>query len=428
MSTTPKTPQLEISEDFKKQLDTIVNSDDIRAAMVAEAQRQGFGGEKLVYDSDGRLIGTRDLAAEDAKAAEAKAAEEKAAADKVAAEKAVADAEAAKKAAAAPQIYERDIVVAGETIHVTAKSAEDLSDAIINAYELAARIQAQHDEDEGVPVPTAEEIAAQKVADEKRAAELAELDIQFKQGTISAKDYLEKSGALEEVFEQQLAAQGLSVEDIRAAVEERKVQTEISGWQEAGQKFLANSDWPGGENNEARLKFVLANMNLEPGMSIDEKVAAYQQAYASLREQKLLEPFTLKNLTPQQRDVFLADHPDYYTQHPEDKPTETVDPAAKAAADAAAKAAEQKAAADAAAAEAAKKLPRTSSSVFGASSGTSDNDQKTPAAGNDKVDLKALGLKDDASPQEIVEAWKRQVLTGGQNPNDVFMEGFRGRR
>lgn len=76
-----------------------------------------------------------------------------------------------------------------------------------------------------------------------------------------------------------------------------------------------------------------------------------------------------------------------------------------------------------AAAEAAKS-PRTSSSMFGASSGVSAASVESRAETKARSDAAVAAALKDATPQEILAAWKQAQLRGGGDPNQAFIEAF----
>jgi hypothetical protein len=89
------------------------------------------------------------------------------------------------------------------------------------------------------------------------------------------------------------------------------------------------------------------------------------------------------------------------------------------------KALTDQAAANAAAVEAAKS-PRNSSSMFGASSGVSGSGTGAGSTESKvRSDAAATAALKDASPAEIMAAWKEAQMAGGKDANEVFMNAFR---
>lgn len=403
--------ELQVTDEFKKSLEAALDPESIRAAVLAEAEKQGY---KMTTDSFGRPV--IDAEATE-KAAADKAAADKAAADKAAADaaaKAAADAAAKAAAAAANKTVSRTENIGGKDITFSGASEAEVSQQILAAYRTAYALK----EEPKTQTPTPEEIAAKKVEEDQRAAALAELDLKFKRGEISVKEYMEKSGAMDSALEDYLAKQGLSTEQIKEAVESRQVEDEVKTWNDAAARFIAETDWPGGAQNEKILQMYLSKLDIPEGA---DKVQVLKDAYVQLKP--VLHAFSLNNLSAQEREVFLKEHPAYLTEHPEYQQQATQTPEQKAAADAAAKAtadAAAKAAADAA------RAPRTSSSLFGASSGVAEHvgGDNTKNGQQNVVDFKALGLSDDATPQEIMAAWQAYAMRNGQNPDTLLIQGF----
>jgi hypothetical protein len=101
----------------------------------------------------------------------------------------------------------------------------------------------------------------------EQAANLANLELKFKRGEISASDYLMQSGALEEY-----------VEKVQSRAETEIVQS----WAQATEAFKSGpgADWPGGERNKEILGFKLAELGLTDAT---DKVAALTQAFNAMR-------------------------------------------------------------------------------------------------------------------------------------------------
>lgn len=121
--------------------------------------------------------------------------------------------------------------------HGAAPARDPNTGKFINAQMLPRRDSQEADR------PTPEE--------QQQIAAQVEWDLKFKRGEISAKEYLEKSGA----FDQMLAERGI---DTKAQQEENQaIEREVSN-------FLENSDWPGGEENQQTMGEILLENNLQP--------------------------------------------------------------------------------------------------------------------------------------------------------------------
>lgn len=375
---------LMVTSDLAKAVQEALNPEAIKAAILAEAQNQS-----LVRNADGGFIA--DPAKE---AAEKAAAEAKAAADKAAAE--IAASEAIAKKGNEPSAFSCTENIAGKVFTFEADSQAELNEMVANAYRVAYAVKSD-------PEPVQQEVVEPVVDPAKEAAAQAELELQFKNGQISAKDYLEKSGAIA-VY---LAEQGVPVQELKESVETNRENNFRQSWAEATEVFLnsnAGADWPGGERNKNLIGMKLASMGL---VDAEDKVAALATAYAAMKAEGML--FTEQQAT-------------------------TDDAAAqKAVADTAAAKVQADAAASAQANPALPRIAqppvqpvppaRTSSSLFGASSGTSSNDIKDTSKAAPQITVPA-----DATPEQILEAWKAGLAQQNIHPDAAFKEAFMGKR
>jgi hypothetical protein len=381
--------ELTVTPELKAIIEAATDPEVIRNAIVAEAEKQAAA---AVVDE--------------------KAAADKAVADKAAADKAAAD-------AAAAQTFESVETIGGKEFTFTASSQAELDHMIANAYKVAYAVHPTERVIEQVVDP----VVAEKAAADKAAAEAAaktELELKFKRGEITASDYIEQSGALAQYLEKQ----GVPLADLKKAVEANKGNDYEKSWQEASAEFVktsAGADWPGGEKNLEILGLKIVALGLSEAK---DKVAALAQAYADMKRTGMIFPTSTETtLTPEQQaaakaaaDKAIADKA-------------AADAAAAAAGtDAATRAAQAAAAASAEAqrAAAAARVQSTSSSMFGASSGVGAGASAGAAAPASPA-AKTI-IPDNATPAEILQAWKEAQLAAGKNPNEVFMDQFRGSR
>lgn len=364
MSDTVVLNSVEVNDELKKAIEEAIDPADVRALILANAAKQ-----------------TEDKAVETATA-------EKAAADKAA--------EVAANAVVEPPaatVFTRTETIGGKEFIFEASSELELERYVNNALRVAYSVQAP--EPAAVVVDPAVAAAEAQKAVEDKASALADLELKWKRGEISAADYIEQSGAVDAYLEKK----GVSISELKATVEQNRNASYAQDWETATETFKkspAGLDWPGGERNKTQLGLQLVALGLTEA---EDKVAAMAQAYAEMKK---------LNIIFENEDAV--------------KP----DPAAEAAAAqavAAATAAREAAAAATAATVAAaaavqKKAAPTSSSLFGQSSGSGGATPTTPAA--DKVDVPA-----DASPTEIMDAWKKAQVAAGKNPDSAFMERFR---
>jgi len=379
MSETPATTPVVLNPEITKAIQDATNPADIRAAIIAEAAK--------------RRDAAADTAAADAAAA-AKTAEDAA--------KVAADAEAAKVAAAAAPAAEgfiRTETIGGKELTFSAGSELELERMVNNAFKVAYALQ---DPGASAPDPAREAAAAAAAAQAEvdRAAAKADLELKFKRGDISAQDYIEQSGAIKDYLEKQ----GIPLDELRESVEKNRSRGFEQSWEEATQEFLkgpGSQDWPGGEANREIIGMKIAALGL---VDAEDKVAALAQAWASM---KSTGAYVRTEAAAAAAPAAAADA------------AKTAADAAKAAADAAAATTAAATAAVAAAAATPARTAPTSSSLFGASSGPGGAGTAERAAAASKVEIPK-----DASPQEILEAWKQEQIKKGIDPNAAFRETF----
>jgi hypothetical protein len=364
-----------VTEDLAKAVAGAIDPADVRAAILAEATKQ------------------TNARAEAQAAADAQAAAEKAAADA-----------AAKAAAAVPQSFTCTENIGGKELTFEAESQGELDRMVANAYRVAFAVKSPEvaTAEPVVDVLKQEADAAAKAAAD--AAAKAELELKFRRGEIPVDEYLTQSGAINRFLEKE----GVSIDALKATVSQNQNTQFEKSWAEATEEFLhsaAGADWPGGDKNRELIGMKLASMNL---IDAKDKVGALAAAYADMKKSGM---------------VFTNDGSAQVTAGDSAAKVAAEAAAAKAAADAVT----AKAAADAVAAkavvDAAKLTPKTSSSFFGASSGVGAALTTAATASPNKVEVPK-----DATPEEILEAWKAAQLANGKNPNDAFNETFANRR
>jgi len=365
-------PEVTMTPELAKAIQDAVSGPEVRALILAAAEKQ--------------LDTSTQLAADQAAA-------EKAAADKIVTDKAAAD------AAAAAQGVSRVVEIGGKSFTFEGASEAEVDRLELNALKIAYAVR-EPEAAHAVVDPAIAAAEAQKAAEAEVLAKV-ELERKFKLGEISASEYIQQSGALKSYLE----SEGISLEALREKTEESRDNKFEQSWAQAGAAFQhspAGLDWPGGTKNQELLGLKIAALGLTDA---PDKVAALAQAYAELKRTGLYFPNG-------DGDVVV----------PAPKAADAAVAAAQAAADAAAKAAADPTviAAAAARAAAAAKVQSMSSSIFGASSGTSGAPVLSPAV----VDAKKI-VPADASPAEIMQAWKDAQIANGINPNDAFLSSHR---
>ena len=122
------------------------------------------------------------------------------------------------------------------------------------------------------------------VAEAQRISNSAELELQWKRGTITGAEYLERSGAIEA----HLAAQGIDVEVLKEqSAEKAAAAIYQQSWADATQNFLrppAGADWPGGEANKERLGKIIEQLGQgNPDIEKENKVEVLANAWSIMK-------------------------------------------------------------------------------------------------------------------------------------------------
>lgn len=168
-----------------------------------------------------------------------------------------------------PKTFEKTVHLAGKDMTFHGSSEIEVERMIAAAAEVALAVRGDSDAE------TAEERAERERMERHAGANQAELEMQFRNGQITAAEYLDKSGAVDDV----LAARGISTDKLFE-----------QSWADATQEFLnseVGADWPGGERNKTLVGNILAQLGL---VNSTDKVAALQQAYDYMKQNDLLFP------------------------------------------------------------------------------------------------------------------------------------------
>ena len=287
-----------------------------------------------------------------------------------------------------PLTFSRVEVIGGREFTFEGASEAELDHAVLNAYKIAFAVQPT----EATPVvPVVDPaIAAQAAADE--AAAKIELELRFKRGEITAADYIEQSGAMSEY----LAKQGVPVESLKAVIEQNEATKDEQSWAAATEEFRngsAGSDWPGGNKNLQLLGRELVTLNL---VDAKDKVAALAQAFQSMKSSGIVFPY-----------------------EPPADAAAVVTPAAVVAA-----VATPVVPAAVVAPVVPVRVAATSSSLFGQSSGVSGGAAAPATPTKTDAEKAAADLAANASPQEIMAAWKAQQIASGKHPDAALYETY----
>lgn len=350
MSTSPAPLNVEMNEELVKAIQASLDPEQLKSSIVAEAQKQF---------------------------AESEAAK--------AAHKAEQDAAAARLAEAAkvlptPTTLEHTENIAGKDFIFTG-TQDEINAQVAAAYRVAFAVQPTH----AAPVEPPPDPAALAAAAEAEAAAKIALQEQFRNGTISAEEYLEKSGAIDGYLEKK----GLSVATLQATVE----HSQIDPWVYATDQFLqgVGKDWPGGDKNREILGLRIQSLGL---VDSDDKVAAMAQAWNDMKRDKMY--------FPAGHPLAAAAAPDAPVADPAPAPVvPTLTPVVPAPV------------------VPAPARTATSSSLFDRSSGVTDF-----IAQPDKTIAPTFVVPDNATPQQIMDAWTKFQIANGQNANDAFVRQY----
>lgn len=111
--------------------------------------------------------------------------------------------------------------------------------------------------------------------DQAHVAHLAELELKFKRGEISAKDYIQQSGAVSEYLEQA----GVPLDELRASVAEKQNDAFQNSWVSATERFIENHpEWPGTDTNRDILGTIVTEQNWLDEDPLEALEAAYKHA------------------------------------------------------------------------------------------------------------------------------------------------------
>lgn len=172
---------------------------------------------------------------------------------------------AADAAVKQPQQFEKTEVIGGQEFHFSEGSEVALERAISNAYRVAEAVK----NEPLTHVKTQAEI-------EQEICDRAELELKFKRGEISAKDYIQQSGAIDEV----LAESGFDVQAAASAQFE-------TNWSEAVDIFFQTPEgqtWKGGAKNLSLANSLIISHGW---VDADDKVAALRAVAKEMREKGL---------------------------------------------------------------------------------------------------------------------------------------------
>ena len=265
------------------------------------------------------------------------------------------------------QLFNDTFVIGGKEVEIVGADAADVLrqyKAAMTAYEIAKTPEVK--KESAKPAATVEELAA--------------LGLRISQGDMKAlEEYMEKSGTLDRYLEKK----GIKVEEVKKVLDTQATTTIREKWDTEVKAFLAESDWPGGTQNEYILKTKLAQLKDANGqpLAYNPSKENLQRAYEAMKAEGL---------------VFKAE-----AAANTETPTEQHTTAAERA--------------QAQTTTTSEKKKPTSSSLLGTSGESSTR----------KVDPKNMAAKlPDITPEmdgrQIMEAFKNCAMANNLNPDDVL--------
>lgn len=271
-----------------------------------------------------------------------------------------------------PTVYKDTFLIGGKEVEFTGDNPADVLKQVKvaqQAYEMGR--------------PKEEKKVEEKTGPTKE--ELASLQLKAASGDAEAmSEYMVKSGALDRYLE----SKGIKPAEIQQVLQERASERVVKDWDGAVKDFLAESDWPGGTQNEKLLKYKLAELKDDKGqpLAYNPSKASLQAAYESLKAEGLL--FAKEEAEPKA-----------------EVKTETTRTTATTAATT----------------TTAPKRAATGSTAFGTSqeSGVRRTTPATP---------KVPEIADNEDPREIMRKFNEAVIASGQSPNDVLRGSYSGKQ
>ena len=293
---------------------------------------------------------------------QARDAEGKFTAEKVPAKKEEAKTEEVKTDDTATTVFKDTFIIGGKEVEIVGADAADVLrqyKAAMTAYEIAK-----------TPLPKKEELKPTTTPEE-----LAALGLRVAQGDMKALDeYIEKSDTLDRYLEKK----GVKIEAVKQVLQTQATTTIKEKWDTEVKAFLADSDWPGGTQNEYILKTKLAQLKDANGQPL-----AYNPSKENL--QKAYEAMKTEGL------VFKVDPPaNTETTNTEEKRTTAFERSQTQ--------------------PITEKKKATSSTLLGTSGETST--RKT-----DPKSVKVPEITADMTPAEIMDIYKKIAIAQGEHPD-----------
>jgi hypothetical protein len=183
---------------------------------------------------------------------------------------------------AAPKRFAQTVTINGEKKIVEGDSELSVQRQVNDLYRETFAAQEHNPAPQQQETEQPRDAAGRFTADTRDPVAAAELDLRFKRGEISAADYIQQSGALDEY----LSKKGVPLEALRESIAEKQNSALAQEWAATTDKFRArHPEWIGGQENVNIIGQILSENNL---VDAEDKLGAMEAAYNHARENSLL--------------------------------------------------------------------------------------------------------------------------------------------
>jgi hypothetical protein len=188
-------------------------------------------------------------------------------------------------AASSPQKYSQVVTIDGVKTVLESPTYEGLQQQVEALYRQVFSQPATQQQQRQTPArDTQGRFTAEQGRADENLAERVELELAFKRGDINAAEYLERSGAIS----QYLQNQGISVQALKAATEEREGAQFEKSWEQATREFVesaAGRDWVGGEEAKNLLGSIIVD---ELGAVDQPSAQTLARAWQIMKERQIV--------------------------------------------------------------------------------------------------------------------------------------------
>ena len=186
-----------------------------------------------------------------------------------------------------PQGYAKRVVVNGKTHIIEAETEQSLlaaENALFRSlFEPNANSNSNQEQHQEEPPAPARDPATGRFVAKPDAVAMEALNIAFQSGAITAAQYLEKTGAIDQYLE----SHGVDMATLQQVSQEREGQAYEQSWADATKEFLngVGSDWPGGQENMQALGQLLID---NPELAEGDKVEALTACFEHMKQNNML--------------------------------------------------------------------------------------------------------------------------------------------